>query len=939
MFPLILSFIGDTVKDGILGVFLLIDSVIYWAVSKLYGLFIDIASARIFSSEVISDVGNRLYGLIGVIMLFVVAYSLLTAIIDPNKMSKGEMSSGKLAKNTIISIIIIAVLPTVFNFMYKVQDVIMTENVFGKIIFGDPDDGKVDSVTITVDLSQISEEERNDAINMFKMEEDPSTGYYTYTQPATSLQAKKYGNKMAFGVLHAFLNPDDVDVKVKATKSGTAEKVHTVSKGAAVVTCAAGAVGAVSLAIISALPAFTTLPAGLTAASIIMGVSCNGAIQAAAASKAVIYVSGQETKWSELSKHVEESGDFMELARLSKPIVDGEIDYMPVASTICGAVLLYVILSFCLDLGVRAVKLAFYQLIAPLPIMLRIVPKQEKMFNNWLKCTLSTYFEVFVRLTVIYIITYLASKIFASDTFVFEQLGMFGKAIVVMGLVAFAKQAPKLIGEVTGIKSDGLKLGIRDKLAAGGALTAGAVIGGGLVAGLRNGVNAYKGAEGGKGKKIAAAFRSGLAGAGSGAIRSGYGARNAKTFADVKKSINDGATAANKKAAKRANFKKNHAQGYKAAYDSSKATTRRGKIVDALKGGVIGGHIYNAGESVAQYFGLINNIDSARAETQIAADFTKAAKSISSTADDYIGKHLDQFYDKSEYGVEAAKLVEKMSLAKQKKKSFEAILTNADSTAEQKAEATAEIAKLSTEISDTEKALTDTKYVQHRLDVLKVAAETPAQTEELQKRVQQLNLDLTSGDAVSRERVRINDELKRIQDELVSLGTDITSEDVVRRRSELLASKDSYTEKLKTVEEDVTSSINEEISNINKAIIDENVRVSQAAKDYNLAMKNSRDNFANTVQYLEGAEAEKRDVNASYEIINDLLKTNKTSATVAAIYGGSEELGVKGLDDLPADDIALRVKAVSKMSEDSASRASALVAEYERRERDKKEGK
>lgn len=580
MFPLLLNFFGDAVKDGILGVFLLIDSVIYWAVSKLYGLFIDIASARIFSSEVISDVGNRLYGLIGVIMLFVVAYSLLTAIIDPNKMSKGEMSSGKLAKNTIISIIIIAVLPTVFNFMYKVQDVIMTENVFGKIIFGDPDDGKVDSVTITVDLSQISEEERNDAINMFKMEEDPSTGYYTYTQPATSLQAKKYGNKMAFGVLHAFLNPDDVDVKVKATESGTAEKVHTVSKGAAVVTCAAGAVGAVSLTIISALPAFTTLPAGLTAASIIMGVSCNGAIQAAAASKAVIYVSGQETKWSELSKHVEESGDFMELARLSKPIVEGEIDYMPVASTICGAVLLYVILSFCLDLGVRAVKLAFYQLIAPLPIMLRIVPKQEKMFNNWLKCTLSTYFEVFVRLIVIYIITYLASKIFASDTFVFEQLGMFGKAIVVMGLVAFAKQAPKLIGEVTGIKSDGLKLGIRDKLAAGGAFTAGAILGGGITAATRNGFNAYRNTEGGKGQKIAALFRSGAGGFISGGIRGGKAGKGAKSWGDMVGASTKGAEGA----IKARNRRQDRKDRYQALYGAPKADTGnkiKDKFIDA----------------------------------------------------------------------------------------------------------------------------------------------------------------------------------------------------------------------------------------------------------------------------------------------------------------------------------------------------------------------
>ena len=937
MFSLICGVISEAVGDGILGIFLIIDSVIYWAVSKLYGLFIDIASARIFDQDVISALANRIYSLVGVIMLFVVAYALLTAIVDPSKMSKGEMSTGKLAKNTIISIIIVAVVPTIFNFAYKAQQAIITENILGRVLLGQGAAGDYDSVRVELDVSNLTDQEKSDMLDKSPVEYDPNTGKYVYIMDATSNQAKANGNIMAFGVLNAFLNPENVNVKVKATKSGRAERINSATTVGGYVLCGGGII----LAVGSAIASWGT---GIPVSVGIAAAACAAAGTASIASGQYVAVVGEETDWVAIKDYVESSGDFIQLSRMSDPVVNKNITYMPVISTICGLLLLYVVLSFCLDLGVRAVKLVFYQLIAPIPIMLRIVPKQEKVFSNWLKCTLSTFFEVFVRLAVIYTITYLASNL---THFELDRLGMFGKAIIIMGLVAFAKQAPKLIGEVTGIKSDGLKLGIRDKLAAGGALAAGAAIGGGLVAGLRNGVNAYKGAEGGKGKKIAAAFRSGIAGAGSGAIRSGYGARNAKSYADIGKSINAGATAANKKATKRANFKKNHAQGYKAAYDSSKATTKRGKIVDALKGGVIGGHIYNAGESVAQYFGLINNIDSARAETQIAADFTKAAKTISATADDYIGKHLDQFYAASVKDKDGKTgndyLKEKLEFLKENGAELAAldkIIADSTSSPERKADAQRKKNDLEDKLKKIDEHLDS--FINARLDILKVTAETPAQTEALQSRIQDLKLSLTNGEAVRLEKNRIDTEINKLSEEIAKID-ELPEEKLTahesRMRVELVTKAKELEEKKKTVDKDVKDRIDTEIANITKLINEENVKASQAARDYSLAMKNSRDNFANTVQYLEGAEAEKRDVNASYEIINDLLKTNKTSATVAAIYGGSKELGVKGLDDLPADDIALRVKAVSKMSEDSASRASALVAEYERRERDKKEGK
>ena len=54
------------------------------------------------------------------------------------------------------------------------------------------------------------------------------------------------------------------------------------------------------------------------------------------------------------------------------------VTYTFIISTIAGCFLIYIILSFCIDLGVRAAKLVFYQLIAPIPILMRLIPgKQE----------------------------------------------------------------------------------------------------------------------------------------------------------------------------------------------------------------------------------------------------------------------------------------------------------------------------------------------------------------------------------------------------------------------------------------------------------------------------------------------------------------------------------------------------------------------------------
>lgn len=208
--------------------------------------------------------------------------------------------------------------------------------------------------------------------------------------------------------------------------------------------------------------------------------------------------------WYGVKEEILEDGNWKNLTLLSDAVsngtsIDGEnvvVTYRPLVSTAAGIFLIYILLSFTLDLGVRVVKFAFYELLAPIPIVLRIIPSKKGTFDKWLKQTLSVYFEVFVRVGLMYIAIYFINAITKNNTLMEmwteSTSGKLALTIIIMGVFAFAKQAPKIISDVLGIDTGGLKLGIGDKLKAGGFLGVGALAGFGAVSGALGGAWAAK---------------------------------------------------------------------------------------------------------------------------------------------------------------------------------------------------------------------------------------------------------------------------------------------------------------------------------------------------------------------------------------------------------------------------------------------------------------
>lgn len=520
---------------------------IYHVVAYAFKIFLILASGELISAESYKLLIENFYVIIGVIMLFFLAFALLRGMVNPDDKKQGTETVKKVVINLITSSIMLIVLPSVFSFLFDFQDaVIVNQNVIGRFF------GYGGSETNNVN-----------------------------TEQNTQFKQIEYGaNQITNGVFTAFFNVNYDDYCVKQNHA-----------------------------------------------------SGNSMMEALESCQDSITVNGNTFK--ETIQKVDQTASFGSYVDFADEAADHKIDFNFLLGLIGGLLLIYVAVSFCFDMAVRLVKLVFYQLIAPVPIFMRIIPegKFNGVFGNWLKVTLTCYFEVYVRILIFYFCVYLCNAIKTSSFLsgILEDAGPFTwlltKAFIFMGLITFMKQAPKLISDVTGLNSGNMKLGIRDKLAAGGAFTVGAVAGGGITTLARNAVSAGRATwnkyKQGKEQKLSttAAIRSSigtgfkgigsvLAGTVSGAARGLHGGWSAKSETDMRKAAGS--------AAKGAGDAKDRRAAYKA---------RHGGTV----GGAIGGHVEDLGYNISRWAG-IGNVDSLIAENKLLDQISSERKAIDTEA-------------------------------------------------------------------------------------------------------------------------------------------------------------------------------------------------------------------------------------------------------------------------------------------------------------------
>ena len=392
------------------------DNIIYGLIPIIYKLFIYLSELNLYSD----DPGNPLYQLIshvyvllGIFMLFKVSFSLLQYLVDPNSFRDSSKGMGKLATNVIVALVLLVTVPYIFSMASELQRVVVQENVIGQLILGTNASGNVNT----------DSEGNVTAVDISKAEE-----------MAKDLQFMLYG---------AFYNVSD-SIDACSGTSGVLGSIDVATQeGGACLDYLNGMADESNVAAngVNLYSFFKHTPVGDEEEGV-----CNGNV----CDERQFEDFGALLWWKDNGGYV--------------------IDYLPFISSAVGVYVVFLLISFAVDIAVRAIKLCFLQMVAPIAIVSYVDPKESignGKLNNWIKECASTYFSLFMRLATIFFVMLLvqiiASSVLSngqSESYISMQITDKSYSIwiylfLVIGAFMFAKQVPNIIEKIFGIKGSG----------------------------------------------------------------------------------------------------------------------------------------------------------------------------------------------------------------------------------------------------------------------------------------------------------------------------------------------------------------------------------------------------------------------------------------------------------------------------------------------------
>ncbi|MBR4262187.1 MAG: hypothetical protein IKQ35_02350 [Bacilli bacterium] len=379
----------DFFNNFIRNLFCSIDYFIYSSIEWVTQGIFDISELRT-NINIVSQVRNKLYVLLGIFMLFRISITLINYMINPEQMTDRERGIRNLVGKTIAMIALLIMLPTIFGFLYRAQKAFLP--VLPRVLLGK----NVEKVTETV---------------------------------------TKNSNQMAVTVLQAFFHP------------------------------------------------YYSEKASDEFASI------NGAKEI--------------EDLDDFVQHVNDT-NYIDIPLLGDGVTGYSYEYRFFLSTIVGMVILGLLLSLTLDIAIRLFKMLILEMLAPIPIIGSIAPSngRDSPFQSWLKELTITFADIFIKLSLVYLVLYFVTELNNNSLFVTWESAegskinplrlMYLKVFLIVGLLIFAQQAPKFIRKIFGIR-DGDEGNFLGSVAGGisgfgSGLISGAISGQGLRGAISGGV-------------------------------------------------------------------------------------------------------------------------------------------------------------------------------------------------------------------------------------------------------------------------------------------------------------------------------------------------------------------------------------------------------------------------------------------------------------------
>ena len=392
------------IKKLVRSIFFFFDDVIYNAIPKIYNLLISIARTSPLSQASIADMAGRIYKLLAVFMMFKVIFSLIMYVVNPDDFSDKSKGMSKLVTNIVISLALLVLTPYFFSYGYQLQTIILEDNSLAVVIFGD----------------EVSK--NTNALNTA-------------------------GDQMAYLTLSPFITPNLSYFACTKVYKDVVNSDDTTS-----------------IVLNDECFGFTDLnkyvddEATCTATQEVFTPLCKAVNNDKTSYLNKSDVENYAASVQNNNYHFLLRDDIISAIYSSE---DGEVfafDYLAPLTTIVGVMVLLFLVVTCMDIALRSIKLAFLQLIAPIPILSYVDPKGGKdgMFKKWYQLCFKTYLSLFLKIVALYFAIYIISRLgrlvdIIDGSYITNG---FVKIFIVIGALMFAKNFTKIL-ESLGVKLDG----------------------------------------------------------------------------------------------------------------------------------------------------------------------------------------------------------------------------------------------------------------------------------------------------------------------------------------------------------------------------------------------------------------------------------------------------------------------------------------------------
>lgn len=174
------------IYDGLRSFCTIFDGIATTLLGGIYKVFFLVANATIVSGDVIKVFYSRIQLILGILMIFKLAMSILNIIINPDSIKDQKQGPSKIVTRIVVALFMLTlVIPInipnaadkslnayindhgiLFGFLYKAQDSILSENILAKLILGTSSDNTADDMDVN-NLSDVGNAMASTVLKVF----------------------------------------------------------------------------------------------------------------------------------------------------------------------------------------------------------------------------------------------------------------------------------------------------------------------------------------------------------------------------------------------------------------------------------------------------------------------------------------------------------------------------------------------------------------------------------------------------------------------------------------------------------------------------------------------------------------------------------------------------------------------------------------------------